>query len=87
MDKASDFGSEDCEFESRRGQKLGFLAIHLTNQISMWLSNHAVITTTLLLGICSYQGGMKWFRSVVVITLASHARGRGFEPRRNLILW
>ena len=21
MDKASDFGSEDCEFESRRGQK------------------------------------------------------------------
>lgn len=24
------------------------------------------------------------FRSVVVITLASHARGRGFEPRRNL---
>ena len=24
------------------------------------------------------------FRSVVVITLASHARGPGFEPRRNL---
>ena len=22
MDKASDFGSEDCEFESRRGQKV-----------------------------------------------------------------
>ena len=24
MDKASDFGSEDCEFESRRGQKSFF---------------------------------------------------------------
>ena len=30
--------------------------------------------------------GHNWFRSVVVITLASHARGRGFEPRRNLVL-
>ena len=26
MDKASDFGSEDCEFESRRGRRL-FLKI------------------------------------------------------------
>ena len=25
------------------------------------------------------------FRSVVVITLASHARGPGFEPQRNLV--
>ena len=24
MDKASDFGSEDCEFESRRGRKYHF---------------------------------------------------------------
>ena len=24
-----------------------------------------------------------WFRSVVVITLASHARGPGFDPQRN----
>jgi hypothetical protein len=30
---------------------------------------------------------MEWFRSVVVITLASHARGRGFEPRRNLAFY
>ena len=26
-----------------------------------------------------------WFRSVVVITFALHAKGHGFEPRRNLI--
>ena len=32
-----------------------------------------------------YPGFVRgWFRSVVVITLASHARGRGFDPRRNL---
>ena len=28
--------------------------------------------------------GAKRFRSVVVITFALHAKGRGFEPRRNL---
>ena len=28
---------------------------------------------------------VNWFRSVVVITFALHAKGHGFEPRRNLI--
>ena len=28
-----------------------------------------------------------WFRSVVVITFALHAKGHGFEPRRNLIFY
>ena len=27
-----------------------------------------------------------WFRSVVVITLASHARGPGFDPQRNQLV-
>ena len=33
MDKASDFGSEDCEFESRRGR--GFL-LHRCYKFSFW---------------------------------------------------
>ena len=28
MDKASDFGSEDCEFESRRGHLILFVSHH-----------------------------------------------------------
>ena len=32
------------------------------------------------------MSGAEGFRSVVVITLASHARGPGFEPQRNQIL-
>ena len=30
---------------------------------------------------------LSWFRSVVAITLASHARGPGFEPQRNHIIF
>ena len=33
MDKASDFGSEDCEFESRRGRNSAFLVVFFPETI------------------------------------------------------
>ena len=43
---------------------------------------HILQVTLLMLVIGRVEG----FRSVVVITLASHARGPGFEPQRNQLL-
>ena len=34
MDKASDFGSEDCEFESRRGRAFEQNIIRFDDQVS-----------------------------------------------------
>ena len=42
-------------------------------QIEHFIRKHKQINSELV----------NWFRSVVVITLASHARGPGFEPQRN----
>ena len=46
------------------------------------LTRESLILTEKIAGVKS--GTYGGFRSVVVITLASHARGRGFDPRRNL---
>ena len=43
MDKASDFGSEDCEFESRRGHKgkfSGHIQVHLGGLVKMYHVRH-----------------------------------------------
>ena len=39
MDKASDFESEDCEFESRRGQYFNFYSSWLCSQDSLVVVN------------------------------------------------
>ena len=68
MDKASDFGSEDCEFESRRGRPfLSTLAVSVSVVVEIYPLTYS-----------------RRFCGVVVITSALHAEGREFEPRQNL---
>ena len=42
--------------------------------------------TCILISQYLFHATVQRFRSVVVITFALHAKGHGFEPRRNLIL-
>ena len=49
----------------------------------VWISIHELRVGQISLYVVSISHMYERFRSVVVITLASHARGPGFDPQRN----
>ena len=53
--------------------------VPLAQRIARWTSNPKVLGS-----IPRWDGDIQWFVSVVVITSALHAEGRGFEPHTNL---
>ena len=68
-----------CQLHFNRDHPKYLSCVPLAQRIARWTSNPKVLGS-----IPRWDGDIQWFVSVVVITSALHAEGRGFEPHTNL---
>ena len=69
-----------CQLHFNRAHPKYLSCVPLAQRIARWTSNPKVLGS-----IPRWDGDIQWFVSVVVITSALHAEGRGFEPHWNYI--